>query len=61
MTWDQIKLMQDKTFLLPGWEGTFKWDYNKQEMIFKNGNYHLNERQLLDMNLQSRTDWYYII
>ena len=47
--------------LLPGWQGYFKWDYNKQELYFQNGDYYLNEQQIRDMKLDQRTDWYYII
>ena len=49
------------TLLLPGWQGYFKWDYNKQELYFQNGDYYLNEQQIRDMKLDQRTDWYYII
>jgi len=31
------------TLMLPGWEGYFKWDYNKKELYFQNGDYYLNE------------------
>ena len=48
------------TLLLPGWQGYFKWDYNKQELYFQNGDYYLNEQQIRDMKLNQRTDWYYI-
>lgn len=49
------------TLLLPGWQGYFKWDYNKQELYFQNGDYYLNEQQIREMKLDQRTDWYYII
>lgn len=26
-----------RTLLLPGWKGYFYWDYNKQELNFRNG------------------------
>lgn len=46
--------------LLPGWQGYFKWDYNKQELYFQNGDYYLNEEQLKNMKVDQRKDWYYI-
>ncbi len=49
------------TIMLPGWQGYFKWDYNKQELYFQNGDYYLNEQQIRDLKLDQRTDWYYII
>jgi len=49
------------TVMLPGWEGYFVWDYVNHEMIFKNGDYKLNRKQLLEMGLDKRNDFYYII
>lgn len=49
------------TLMLSGWQGYFKWDYNKQELYFQNGDYYLNEEQIREMKLDQRTDWYYII
>lgn len=46
--------------ILPGWEGYFKWDYNKKELYFQNGDYYLNEEQIREMKLDQRNDWYYI-
>ena len=43
------------------WQGYFKWDYNKKELYFQNGDYYLNEEQIRQMKLDQRTDWYYII
>lgn len=48
------------TLMLPGWEGYFKWDYNKKELYFQNGDYYLNDSQIRKMKLDQRKDWYYI-
>lgn len=50
-----------RTLLLPGWRGYFYWDYNKQELNFRNGDYHLDNKQLQEKGVMERTDWYYII
>lgn len=47
--------------MLPGWEGQFIWDYSTKQLIFRNGDYYLNEQQIRDMKLDQRNDWYYII
>ena len=49
------------TLMLPGWEGYFKWDYNKKELYFQNGDYYLSGKELLDMEVNKRNDWYYIL
>ena len=57
-----LKLAQEgKTFMLPGWVGYFKWDYNGNSLVFNNGNYFLNAKQLDKFKLNKRTDWYYIV
>lgn len=63
MNYNQATLIaaQGKTLLLPYWEGYFKWDYSKKELYFKNGDYYLNEKQLIDKGVRDRNDWYYII
>ena len=48
------------TLLLPGWGGYFYWDYAKKELNFKNGDYHLDNKQLKEKGIMERTDWYYI-
>ena len=48
------------TLLLPGWRGYFYWDYAKKELNFKNGDYHLDNKQLKEKGIMDRTDWYYI-
>lgn len=47
--------------MLPGWEGYFKWDWDKKELYFQNGDYYLNNQQLIDKGVKERKDWYYII
>lgn len=63
MTFDQAKLYASNgyTLLLPGWKGYFNWNYKNKELIFKDGDYILNENQLKDKGVINRTDWYYII
>ena len=46
--------------MLPGWHGYFKWDFEKNELYFQNGDYYLNEYQIKQMKLDQRDDWYYI-
>ena len=50
-----------RTLLLPGWRGYFYWDYSKKELNFRNGDYHLDNKQLREKGVMERTDWYYII
>ena len=49
------------TLMLPGWEGYFKWDWEKKELYFQNGDYYLDNQQLIDKGIRDRDDWYYII
>ena len=49
------------TLMLPGWEGYFKFDWEKKELYFQNGDYILTSEQLKEFKLDQRTDWYYII
>lgn len=49
------------TLMLPGWEGYFRWDWSKKELYFQNGEYYLSEKELLDMGINKRNDWYYIV
>lgn len=28
--------------MLPGWQGYFKWNFEKNELYFQNGDYYLN-------------------
>ena len=50
-----------KTLLLPGWRGYFTWDYTNKELVFKNGDYFLNNKELKDKGVMNRDDWYYIV
>ena len=63
MTFDQAKLYASNgyTLLLPGWKGYFNLNYKNKELIFKDGDYILNENQLKDKEVINRNDWYYII
>ena len=29
--------------MLPGWHGYFKWNFEKNELYFQNGDYYLND------------------
>lgn len=62
MTYSQATLhaATGATLMLPGWEGYFKWDWDKKELYFQNGDYYLNDAQIKDMKLDQRNDWYYI-
>lgn len=59
MTYNEIEniLKQGKIGMLPHYEGYFHWDYYKQCLYMKNGDYI---KYNLDEEKQ-RTDWYYII
>lgn len=63
MTYNQATLhaATGATLMLPGWEGYFKWDWEKKELYFQNGDYYLDNQQLIDKGIRDRDDWYYII
>ena len=63
MTYSQATLhaATGATLMLPGWEGYFKWDWDKKKLYFQNGDYYLNDTQIKEMKLDQRDDWYYII
>lgn len=46
--------------MLPDWYGYFYWNYNTNELNFRNKDYYLNKEQLKDKNIINRDDWYYI-
>ena len=50
-----------KTLLLPGWRGYFYWNWETKELNFRNGDYHLDSKQLRDKGVTDRNDWYYEI
>ena len=50
-----------KILMLPGWHGYFYWNYGTKELNFRDGDYHLDSKQLEDKNVRDRNDWYYII
>lgn len=57
---EALKLAQEgKTLLLPGWHGYFNWDYSRNQLVFKDGDYQLDGLELLD-KIKNRNDWYYI-
>lgn len=49
-----------KILMLLGWHGYFYWNYGTKELNFRDGDYHLDGKQLQDMNIRDRNDWYYI-
>lgn len=53
-----IKAKEGKLIKLPNFEGIFKWDYRKENLVFNNGNYWCD---VDDLDILSRTDFYYII
>lgn len=63
MDYNQAKIQAQKgyTLILPYWKGYFKWDWEKKELYFQNGDYYLNNQQLIDKGIRDRDDWYYII
>lgn len=63
MTYSQATLQAatGATLMLPGWEGYFKWDWEKKKLYFQNGDYYLDNQQLIDKGIRDRDDWYYII
>ena len=44
------------TLMLPQWQGYFKWDYNKKELYFQNGDYYLNEEQIRETHKNENKD-----
>ena len=63
MTYNQALLCARSGYIimLPGWEGYFYWNYSTNDFNFKNKNYHLDSKELLDKNIVNRKDFYYII
>ena len=61
MTYEKATQYAEKgrTLLLPGWVGYFSW--KNGELNFRNGDYRLDNKQLQEMGVTKRTDWYYII
>lgn len=49
------------TLMLPGWHGYFKWNFQKKELYFQDGDYYLDNSQLIEKGVRERKDWYYII
>ena len=44
------------TLMLPQWQGYFKWNYNKKELYFQNGDYYLNEEQIRETHKNENQD-----
>lgn len=63
MDYNQAKIQAQKgyTLILPYWKGYFKWNYSNNELYFQNGDYYLDNQQLIDKGIRDRDDWYYII
>lgn len=63
MGWNEatIHAATGDTLMLPNWQGYFKWDFEKHELYFQNGDYYLNQQQIKERKLHERDDWYYII
>lgn len=52
-----LKAMQGKLIKLPNFEGIFKWDYGKENLVFNNGTFWCDAD---DLDILWRTDFYYI-
>lgn len=63
MTWEEVIDIAKRgyTLILSDWKGYFKWNYSNNQLYFKNGDYYLNQQQLLDKEVDKKTNWYYII
>ena len=49
---------QGKLIKLPNFEGIFKWDYGKENLVFNNGTFWCDADEL---DILNRDDFYYII
>lgn len=49
---------QGKVGMLPNFIGYFKWDYGNNDLMFYNGDFNCRAK---DLEVQNRTDFYYII
>ena len=60
MTYDELcgLAKQGKIGKLPNFIGYFKWSYRDNELMFQNGDFRCKAK---DLNVQDRTDFYYII
>lgn len=59
MTYEELsnKAKEGKTGMLPNFIGYFIWDYSINDLIFYNGDFRCKAK---DLNVQNRTDFYYI-
>lgn len=60
MTYSEIliKAKEGKLIKLPNFEGIFKQDYSKENLVFNNGTFWCDAD---DLDILWRTDFYYII
>ena len=60
MTYSEIliKAREGKLVKLPNFEGIFKWDYGKENLVFNNGSFWCDAD---DLDILWREDFYYII
>lgn len=49
---------QGKVGMLPNFIGYFKWNYEYNDLMFYNGDFNCKAK---DLEVQNRTDFYYII
>lgn len=55
---DAYKIAKEgKWMKLPNFEGYFRWDYFQDDFIFINDKYRC---KAIDLDVQNRTDFYYI-
>lgn len=59
MTYEELsnKAKEGKTGRLPNFIGYFNWSYRYNELMFHNGDFRCKAK---DLNVQNRTDFYYI-
>lgn len=56
---EAIKIAKSgKTRMLSNFIGYFKWDYGNNDLMFYNGDFNCRAK---DLEVQNRTDFYYII
>lgn len=60
MTYSEVNetIKKGKVGKLPHFQGYFKWNYSENKMWFQNGDFECPADQL---DIQNRTDFYYII
>lgn len=48
------------TAIIPGWKGYIDWDFATNQIYFHNGDYRIDQKELLKQ-IGNRKDLYYII